>query len=65
MVWQSMEMTISTLLIEDMNIIFKSDKLMKKVSQKKTEEKKVRGHWCVAVVRDEVMVCERGNRRYY
>ena len=48
------------------NIIHKSDKQMKKVTSKTTNQKGVPGHWCVAVVGDEVMVCDRkGNINIY
>ena len=43
---------------EGKNIIYKSDKQMKKITSKTTNQKGVPGHWCVAVVGDEVMVCD-------
>ena len=51
---------------EGKNIIYKSDKQMKKITSKTTNQKGVPGHWCVAVVGDEVMVCDReGNINIY
>ena len=48
------------------NIIYKSDKQMKKITSKTTNQKGDPGHWCVAVVGDEVMVCDReGNINIY
>ena len=43
------------------DIIYKSDKLMKKVLKKRTEQKGYPGHWCVAVVGAEIMTCEQDN----
>ena len=51
---------------EKKNIIYKSDKQMKKITSKTTNQKGVPGHWCVAVVGDEVMACDReGNINIY
>ena len=51
---------------EDKNIIYKSDKQMKKITSKTTNQKGEPGHLCVAVVGDEVMVCDReGNINIY
>ena len=48
------------------NIIYKSDQQMKKIIGKTTNQKGEPGHWCVAVVGDEVMVCDRnGNINVY
>ena len=44
---------------QNKNIIHKSDKQMKKVTSKTTNQKGETGHRCVAVVGDEVMVCDR------
>ena len=52
--------------IEEKNIIYKSDKQMKKITSKTTNQKGEPGHSCVAVVGDEVMVCDReGNINIY
>ena len=51
---------------EEKNIIHKSDKQMKKITSKTTYQKGEPGHLCVAVVGDEVMVCDRkGNINIY
>ena len=51
---------------EGKNIIYKSDKQMKKITSKTTNQKGKPGHWYVAVVGDEVMVCDReGNINVY
>ena len=48
------------------NIIYKSDQQMKKIISKTTNQKGEPGHWSVAVVGDEVMVCDtRGNINVY
>ena len=45
------------------NIIYKSDKQMKKITSKRTRDP---GHWCVAVAGDEVMACDKkGNINIY
>ena len=43
------------------DIIYKSDKLMKNVLKKQTEQEGKPGHLCVAVVGDEIMTCEQDN----
>ena len=45
----------------DTNIIYKSDKSMKKVSKWQSEQKGEPGYTCVAVIRNEVMTCEVRN----
>ena len=51
---------------QNKNIIHKSDKQMKKITSKTTNQKGEPGHLCVAVVGDEVMVCDRqGNINIY
>ena len=51
---------------QNKNIIHKSDKQMKKITSKTTNKKGEPGHWCVAVVGDEVMACDReGNINIY
>ena len=48
------------------NIIHKSDKQMKKINSTPTNQKGKPGHLCIAVVGDEVMVCDReGNINIY
>ena len=51
---------------QEENIIHKSDKQMKRITSKTTNQKGKPGHRCVAVVGDEVMVCDReGNINIY
>ena len=48
------------------NTIHKSDKQMRKITSKTTNQKGKPGHLCVAVVGDEVMVCDKqGNVNIY
>ena len=47
---------------ESLNVIFKSDKEMNLIEKKFFEHNGTPGHLCVAVVGDEVMVCERFNK---
>ena len=51
---------------QNKNMIYKSDKQMKKIDSKTTNQTGEPGHWCVAVVGDEVMVCDKkGNINIY
>ena len=51
---------------QEKNIIHKSDKQMKKITSKTTNQKGEPGHWCVAVVGDEVIAVDRaGNINMY
>ena len=50
---------------EGKNIIYKSDKQMKKITSKTTNQKGEPGHCCVAVVGDEVMACDREGINIY